>query len=95
MEQAFEKALADARNGETAEDQDVEEIPRDRDADGQGDFEAVWQSLRPEAERLNQLAEWERDFSQVSDFRSSSPVQPLMLYSVCGRRGRSLRHIER
>ncbi|WRT63596.1 uncharacterized protein IL334_000519 [Kwoniella shivajii] len=32
-----------------------------------GDFEAVWESLRPEAERLNKLAEWESDFSQFTN----------------------------
>jgi peroxin-5 len=27
---------------------------------------SVWQSLKPEAERLGKLAEWEKEFSQVS-----------------------------
>jgi peroxin-5 len=33
----------------------------------EGEFEKVWQSLRPEAERLGKLAEWEKDFSQVNN----------------------------
>ncbi|WWC57856.1 uncharacterized protein I303_100391 [Kwoniella dejecticola CBS 10117] len=32
-----------------------------------GDFDAVWESLKPEAERLNKLAEWEKDFSQFTN----------------------------
>ncbi|WVQ93997.1 hypothetical protein IAU59_001075 [Kwoniella sp. CBS 9459] len=35
--------------------------------DPKGDFEAVWESLKPEAERLGKLAEWERDFSQFTN----------------------------
>jgi len=71
MEAAFERALEDAR-AETGDkevqtrrndgEEDIEEIVREP----KGDLEAVWESLRPEAERLGQLAEWERDFSQVS-----------------------------
>lgn len=70
MELAFERALADARSESTVthvpteqnDDEEIEEIIRDP----KGDFDAVWESLRPEAERLGKLAEWERDFSQVS-----------------------------
>ena len=70
METAFERALADARTQTTMEadqetlqgEDEVEEIIRDP----KGDFDAVWESLRPEAERLGKLAEWEKDFSQVS-----------------------------
>ena len=74
MEDAFERALQDARSqreeegkqmlGKDKEEvEEIEEIIREP----KGDFEAVWESLRPEAERLGKLAEWEKDFSQVSD----------------------------
>lgn len=70
MEDAFERALQDARAQTTemahvAEEEGLEEIVRDT-GEVKGDMEAVWESLRPEAERLGRLAEWERDFSQVS-----------------------------
>jgi hypothetical protein len=29
---------------------------------------SVWQSLKPEADRLGKLAEWEKEFSQVNFF---------------------------
>ena len=80
LEAAFERALEDAKHdtGQRSSrvDEEIEEIPRavEREGGDRGDFEAVWQSLRPEAERLNQLAEWERDFSQVSDVIFSSAV---------------------
>ena len=70
MEAAFERALEDARVQQRAETvhkeegEEVEEVVRE--GEPKGDFEAVWESLRPEAERLNKLSEWERDFSQVS-----------------------------
>jgi peroxin-5 len=72
MEAAFEQALADARAQTQTEAQstttttatdDKQEEEGTREA--KGDFDAVWESLRPEAERLNKLAEWENDFSQV------------------------------
>ena len=70
MEAAFEKALDDARaqSSKTVEvdGEEMEEIVRDDVNRENGDFEAVWESLRPEAERLGKLAEWEKDFSQVS-----------------------------
>ena len=70
MEAAFERALEDARAADAAEraqEQDGENGPPEEEyREAKGDFEKVWESLRPEAERLNQLAEWERDFSQVS-----------------------------
>ncbi|KIR63778.1 peroxisome targeting signal receptor [Cryptococcus bacillisporus CA1873] len=47
--------------GETTTD-NVEEMK-----EAKGDFEKVWESLKPEAERLNKLAEWERDFSQFTN----------------------------
>lgn len=77
MEDAFEKALEDARAQTTSEkvQEDVEQKEEAKEeqvdeSDGtytaEGEFEKVWQSLRPEAERLGKLAEWEKDFSQVS-----------------------------
>lgn len=69
MEAAFERALADAREQSAtvqATENKRDEGPAEETKDFKGDLEAVWESLRPEAERLNKLAEWERDFSQVS-----------------------------
>lgn len=79
MEAAFEAALADARaqavpvqaEPETKEEQvteeaQVEEPKAEEDKPFKGDLEAVWESLKPEAERQNKLAEWESEFSQVS-----------------------------
>ena len=71
MEAAFERALGDARAQTSREEvqtqekdeEEIDEIVREP----KGDLEAVWESLRPEAERLGKLAEWEKDFSQVSD----------------------------
>lgn len=34
---------------------------------------SVWQSLKPEADRLGKLAEWEKEFSQVRSL--SSPLE--------------------
>jgi len=81
MEAAFEAALADARAQNVPEKQEekakepeekVEEPQtteaKDADAtetDFKGELDAVWESLKPEAERLNKLAEWESEFSQV------------------------------
>lgn len=48
---------------ETAEETTTDNVEEIKEA--KGDFEKVWESLKPEAERLNKLAEWERDFSQV------------------------------
>ncbi|WWC67075.1 uncharacterized protein I206_100982 [Kwoniella pini CBS 10737] len=45
----------------------VEEEAKEAVREPKGDFEAVWESLRPEAERLNKLAEWENDFSQFTN----------------------------
>lgn len=74
MENAFERALQDARTQKEEEgkqmlEKDKEEIVEIEEIirEPKGDFEAVWESLRPEAERLGKLAEWEKDFSQVSD----------------------------
>lgn len=72
MNAAFERALADAK-AKDAEDvagrQRSEETqtqePEEEIREAKGDFEKVWDSLRPEAERLNKLAEWESDFSEV------------------------------
>ena len=74
MEAAFEQALADAREQSTTTTKPEEgatkdaEPPAEEMRETKGDLEAVWESLRPEAERLNKLAEWERDFSQVRFF---------------------------
>lgn len=71
MEAAFEQALADAREQSVTTTTTEEGVTKEADPPAEetretkGDLEAVWESLRPEAERLNKLAEWERDFSQV------------------------------
>jgi len=78
MEAAFERALEDARVESTtkkvqtvrADDEEIEELVREP----KGDFEKVWESLRPEAERLGKLAEWESDFSQVSEVTEDGKV---------------------
>ncbi|BEI83734.1 hypothetical protein CcaverHIS002_0403380 [Cutaneotrichosporon cavernicola] len=76
MEAAFEQALADARaqsapaqEKEEVKEEEVVEEPKEapqaeEQTDFKGDLDAVWESLKPEAERLNQLAEWEKEFSQ-------------------------------
>ena len=73
MEAAFEQALEDARaqtrTESTADTKSAEsEVQAEETRETKGDLDAVWESLKPEAERLNKLAEWERDFSQVSRF---------------------------
>lgn len=50
---------------ETVEETSVDNAEEIKEA--KGDFEKVWESLKPEAERLNKLAEWERDFSQFAN----------------------------
>lgn len=82
MEAAFEQALADARaqsapaKEEVKEEEAKEEVKEaapeemggiEDSTEFKGDLEAVWESLKPEAERMNQLAEWEKEFSQVSE----------------------------
>lgn len=81
MEAAFEQALKDARaqnampaakeevkEAEEKEPEPAEEIGGvEESKEFKGDLEAVWESLKPEAERMNQLAEWEKEFSQVSE----------------------------
>jgi peroxin-5 len=52
-------------------------VPAEEDREAKGDFEKVWESLKPQAERLNQLAEWEKDFSQVRRHSGSARRQPL------------------
>lgn len=42
-----------------------EQAPAEEVREAKGDFEKVWESLKPEAERLGKLAEWEKEFSQV------------------------------
>lgn len=71
MEAAFEQALEDARaQNRTESKEEIKtaeaEVPAEETRETKGDLDAVWESLKPEAERLNKLAEWERDFSQAS-----------------------------
>jgi peroxin-5 len=69
MEAAFEKAFDEVRSAgqEEVEKQEQEEgPPAEEMREAKGEFDKVWESLRPEAERLNKLAEWESEFSQVS-----------------------------
>ncbi|TXT07382.1 hypothetical protein VHUM_03102 [Vanrija humicola] len=70
MDAAFEAALADAqaqadaaREAEKEAEQEAVHPP----PQVEGDLDAVWESLKPEAERLNKLAEWEKEFSQFVD----------------------------
>ncbi|OCF33079.1 hypothetical protein I316_05124 [Kwoniella heveanensis BCC8398] len=64
---ANELAAEEQKEGEGETAQRVEEDGvREMTDDPKGDFEAVWESLKPEAERLGKLAEWERDFSQFT-----------------------------
>jgi peroxin-5 len=68
LEAAFERALADAQSQTESTSNEQTQIP-DPEAEEiirepKGDLEAVWESLRPEAERLGKLAEWEAEFSQ-------------------------------
>lgn len=81
MEAAFEAALADARAQSVPQEKEAEpetktdeakteeaktEEPKaEEERPFKGDLEAVWESLKPEAERQNKLAEWEAEFSQV------------------------------
>ncbi|WOO80176.1 Peroxisomal targeting signal receptor [Vanrija pseudolonga] len=83
MDAAFEAALADAqaqadaaREAEKEPEQEAVHPPPqvEDETDGiedsdqfKGDLDAVWESLKPEAERLNKLAEWEKEFSQFVD----------------------------
>ena len=62
-------ALAEADVQEEGDVGDAVVEPAEEEVrEAKGDFDAVWESLRPEAERLNKLAEWEADFSQVCLF---------------------------
>lgn len=74
MEAAFEQALADAR-AQNAKPEQKEEAKADvaeekteekseETKEFKGDLDAVWESLKPEAERLGKLAEWESEYSQ-------------------------------
>ncbi|KAL1412059.1 Peroxisomal membrane signal receptor PTS1 [Vanrija albida] len=83
MDAAFEAALADAqaqadaaREAEKEVEQEAVHPPPQVEDEGdgiedadefKGDLDAVWESLKPEAERLNKLAEWEKEFSQFVD----------------------------
>ncbi|KAK4686509.1 peroxin-5, partial [Tremellales sp. Uapishka_1] len=69
MEAAFERALKDAQ-AQNAQPQagGVQEGDGIEDrGESRGELDKIWESLRPEAERLNKLAEWERDFSQFTN----------------------------
>lgn len=86
MEAAFERALADARAQSAPAEEAKEEVKEDTtktedakeqeptEGDFKGELDAVWESLKPEAERLNQLAEWEKEFSQVGGGRQGVGV---------------------
>ncbi|KAJ9102014.1 hypothetical protein QFC19_004939 [Naganishia cerealis] len=82
MEEAFERAMKEHQELENAQQQQPEQkegdIQRALSGDDQKaqqgeerfnnpDFEAVWQSLKPEADRLGKLAEWEKEFSQFAN----------------------------
>ncbi|KAI5449872.1 Peroxisomal membrane signal receptor PTS1 [Naganishia albida] len=83
LDAEFERALAEHRELEAAQKEDRRGAEKDaavaddgelqsalaqpREGDGQPDFEAVWQSLKPEADRLGKLAEWEKEFSQFAN----------------------------
>ncbi|GFZ50651.1 hypothetical protein JCM24511_08409 [Saitozyma sp. JCM 24511] len=70
MEAAFERALEDARAERATDEEEQtkeEAVPAEENREAKGDFEKVWESLKPQAERLNQLAEWEKDFSQFTN----------------------------
>ncbi|WVW81525.1 hypothetical protein I302_103520 [Kwoniella bestiolae CBS 10118] len=60
------KAASEKTQSQTEQDQDTDGI-QEIGSDPKGDLEAVWESLKPEAERLNKLAEWEKDFSQFTN----------------------------
>lgn len=73
MNSAFDQAMADwkamddAHKEASQREQPVAEQDGVEDrGEAKGELDKVWESLKPEAERLNKLAEWERDFSQVS-----------------------------
>ncbi|WWD22321.1 hypothetical protein CI109_106812 [Kwoniella shandongensis] len=82
MEELFARAEEDwmkaeaqeaGQNGKTKEEEAVVEKQAEQEEEqevvreAKGDFDAVWESLRPEAERLGKLAEWEKDFSQFTN----------------------------
>jgi peroxin-5 len=81
MEEAFERALEDAKaqskSTTTPPQEETEEVRSEEEMrEAKGEFDKVWESLRPEAERLGQLAEWERDFSRVRFLTLQLPVMP-------------------
>lgn len=67
MEAAFERAFEDAKVADPVEVGDQQETapPEEEIREAKGEFDKVWESLKPEAERLGKLAEWEKEFSQV------------------------------
>ncbi|WWC97367.1 hypothetical protein V866_004246 [Kwoniella sp. B9012] len=76
MDDLFARAEEDYRaSSSEAQVDKVQEQDQEQGQDGveemtsdpKGDLEKVWESLKPEAERLNQLAEWEKDFSQFTN----------------------------
>ncbi|WVF66382.1 hypothetical protein IAT40_001122 [Kwoniella sp. CBS 6097] len=64
-EELTEQAKHEGQEGQQQQKDDDDGV-RELTDDPKGDFEAVWESLKPEAERLGKLAEWERDFSQFT-----------------------------
>ncbi|KAJ9091162.1 hypothetical protein QFC20_007720 [Naganishia adeliensis] len=90
LDAEFERALAEHQELEAAQKDAVQDDgelqsalaqqSEQRDGDGQPDFEAVWQSLKPEADRLGKLAEWEKEFSQARPLPSLSHI-PLLEFA--------------
>ncbi|KAK8845376.1 hypothetical protein IAR55_006089 [Kwoniella newhampshirensis] len=69
-EAASKDQVGKGKGKEVVEDQREEVAERAEEdvvREPKGDFDAVWESLRPEAERLGKLAEWEKDFSQFTN----------------------------
>ncbi|GHJ89060.1 hypothetical protein NliqN6_5462 [Naganishia liquefaciens] len=70
VEREHAEQLEREKGGEQEEkDQEIQEAVGQQkpEGDNQPDFEAVWQSLKPEADRLGKLAEWEKEFSQFAN----------------------------
>ncbi|WWC85554.1 uncharacterized protein L201_000418 [Kwoniella dendrophila CBS 6074] len=72
MDDLFAKAEEDYKAAEQVQQPSESVVEESKAAEQsaqepKGDFDAVWESLKPEAERLNKLAEWEKDFSQFTN----------------------------
>ncbi|WVR03382.1 hypothetical protein IAU60_000373 [Kwoniella sp. DSM 27419] len=67
-DQAAETSTGDQKDQDRPDQAEVHDrVEPETVREPKGDFDAVWESLRPEAERLGKLAEWERDFSQFTN----------------------------